>query len=223
MRYSRNMGAITPKEQEKLKNSRVLIVGCGGLGGNRLMYLARIGVGHITVADPDVFEESNLNRQMFATELTLGQKKVRAAAEAVRSINPEVEITCYEEVFTVEKGMEWGKNQDLLIDAVDNIAARRDMARVCEALEIPMIYGAVRGWNLQVSVFPPQKAVQKLQLLYPKDTLPEDKSSLSFVVSACASIQSAEAVKRLLDKESELDGQLLFGDLLNGEWETLPL
>lgn len=223
MRYSRNMGAITPKEQERLKNSRVVIVGCGGLGGNLLVYLARIGVGHITVADPDVFEESNLNRQMFATELTLGQKKVRAAAEAVRSINPEVEITCYEEVFTVEKGMEWGKNQDLLIDAVDNIAARRDMARVCEALEIPMIYGAVRGWNLQVSVFPPQKAVQKLQLLYPKDTIPEDKSSLSFVVSACASIQSAEAVKRLLDKESELDGQLLFGDLLNGEWETLPL
>lgn len=187
------------------------------------MYLARIGVGHIAVADPDVFEESNLNRQMFATELTLGQKKVRAAAEAVRSINPEVEITCYEEAFTVEKGLEWGKNQDLLIDAVDNIAARRDMARVCEALEIPMIYGAVRGWNLQVSVFSPQKAVQKLQLLYPKDTLPEDKASLSFVVSACASIQSAEAVKRLLNKESELDGRLLFADLLNGEWEALPL
>lgn len=148
MRYSRNMGAITPKEQERLKNSRVLIVGCGGLGGNLVMYLARSGVGHIAVADPDVFEESNLNRQMFATELTLGQKKVRAAAEAVRSINPEVEITCYEEAFTEEKGLEWGKSQDLLIDAVDNVAARRDMAKVCEALEIPMIYGAVRGWNL---------------------------------------------------------------------------
>ncbi len=76
---------------------------------------------------------------------------------------------------------------------------------------------------MQVSVFSPQKAVQKLQLLYPKDTLPEDKASLSFVVSACASIQSAEAVKRLLNKESELDGRLLFADLLNGEWEALPL
>ena len=83
-RHSRNIPSLSIEEMEKLAESRVLVVGCGGLGGNIIEHLTRAGVGSLTVVDGDVFEESNLNRQLLSTSENLGQKKAAAAAERVK-------------------------------------------------------------------------------------------------------------------------------------------
>ena len=95
-RYERNIPAVSPEEQETLSGKRVLVAGCGGLGGYIIEYLVRMGVGELTVADGDVFEPSNLNRQLLSGSDTLGRGKAAAAAARARNVNPSVKVTAVE-------------------------------------------------------------------------------------------------------------------------------
>ncbi|MBR6653298.1 MAG: ThiF family adenylyltransferase, partial [Oscillospiraceae bacterium] len=90
LRYSRNIPAISPEEQDTLKGKKVLVLGCGGLGGYIIENLLRMGVGAITAVDGDSFDESNLNRQLLATEKTLGTNKAIAAAQRANAVNSQV-------------------------------------------------------------------------------------------------------------------------------------
>jgi molybdopterin/thiamine biosynthesis adenylyltransferase len=92
-RYERNFPAVSLEEQEMLGKKRVLVAGCGGLGGYVLEYLGRIGVGHLTAVDDDVFTDSNLNRQLLSTEETLGRPKPVCARERMAVVNPNVRVT----------------------------------------------------------------------------------------------------------------------------------
>lgn len=222
-RYGRNIGAITEEEQRSLGEKRVFIAGCGGLGGGIIAQLLRIGVGHITAIDADEFEVSNLNRQLLCTENVLGKKKAEVAASYARTVNSQVEFHGICGRLTRENSRKLLAEADLFIDALDNIESRKAAAAACGELGIPMIYGAVRGWMLQVSVLLPEKAVEKLELLYPEKVILNDKSSTAFTPAVCGGIQVAEAIKLLLGRKSELEGKMLYGDLLNAEWEIIPL
>jgi len=105
----RNAGFVTPEEQERLRRGRVLVCGVGGMGGAALQALVRAGVGHVTIADMDRFEVSNLNRQVFATLDSVGQEKVAATVDALRRINPELGISAH--------GPEWVEQLDVLLPA----------------------------------------------------------------------------------------------------------
>ena len=222
-RYSRNIGAVTEEEFALLRTRRVFLAGCGGLGGNILAHLLRIGLGAVTAVDGDVFEASNLNRQLLSSVPALGRSKVEEAAAYAAAVNPDVAFTGHAVFLDESNAASLIRGHDLVIDALDNIASRRVLAAACREAGIPLIYGAIRGWTAQVSVLMPETAPRALDLLYPKTARLTDKSCLSFTPALCASLEAAEAVKLLLGKPSELDGQLLFVDLLSNEQELIPL
>jgi len=150
-RYIRNRDSMTSKEQLKLAESRVAVIGCGGLGGYVLLMLSRIGIGKIVVVDPDVFDESNLNRQVFAITDTLGISKVEAAELAVKSINPATDVKGFHTALTDANAEEVLYSVNVVVDAVDNLPGRRMMKDAACRLKLPLVHGAIAGFEGQVS------------------------------------------------------------------------
>lgn len=218
------MPAISADEQIILKAKSVLVVGCGGLGGYAIEYLARLGVGHITAVDGDVFCESNLNRQILSSKETLGKNKATVAVARVSSINPEIEAIAVNEFLTAENALEMVRDVNLVIDALDNVESRLILEDACEKANAIIVHGAVQGWTLQASVILPGSGT--LQSLYKeaesKDD-PETKTCLCPTPACCAAIQVAEALKVLLGRESSLVGQMLFMDLQTMESYIIPM
>lgn len=213
-RYQRNLGALTPEECERLNGSHVCVVGCGGLGGYIIEFLARVGVGSLTVVDGDVFDETNFNRQLLSKEALIGHGKAAAAAEHVAEINSTVNVRAVSEFLTNDNAEAILGGCDLAVDALDSIAARRLLASACAKQGIPMIHGAVRGWNAQISVIPPREGA--IDALYTKQMKQPSAPTpcLAFTPALAAAIEAAEAVKVLLGRSPDLTGKLLLIDLM---------
>ena len=219
-RYARNIPALTEAECQILRSKRVLVVGCGGLGGHIIDQLARIGIGFLRVCDGDVFEVSNLNRQLLSQSSLLGVPKARAAAEHVAKVNPDVHVDALEEFMTRQNVRSLMADCHIVMDALDNIPSRRLLAAACEEAGIPYVYGAIQGWVAQAAIsLPGENLIEKL---FPRDVEIRDKSVLSFTPSLCASIQTSLCVKLLVGRPVET-GTIYYFDLLNQEFETIPL
>lgn len=219
-RYERNIPALTKAECGILREKRVLVVGCGGLGGHLIDMLARIGVGGIRAVDGDVFEPSNLNRQLLSEVPLLGMSKAGAAAARVSRVNPEVEIEAVEEYMSEGNVRRLLLFCDVVLDALDNIQSRKILAAACARAKIPYIYGAVNGWVAQAAISMPGDNL--METLYPENIILADKSVLSFTPALCASIQVSLCVKLLTGRAVET-GTIYYFDLLNQEFETIPM
>lgn len=222
LRYSRNTGPITAQEQLTLQNARVFVAGCGGLGGYLAEYLARLGVGSITLADGDRFDETNLNRQLISTENNLGCFKAFEAKKRMESINSSIRIRAVEEFITESNGHALIAGHDLVLDALDTPGGKRMLQCVCRDARVPLVHGAVDGWFGQVTtVLPGDDALSRL---YPDTgtSLPKE-GTLSFAPALIASIQAAEALKLLLGKPCALRGKVLFADLLANRFDIMPI
>ena len=166
-RYLRNVPALTEEECRLLSEKRVLIVGCGGLGGNLISILSRIGIGHLRIVDGDVFEPTNLNRQLFSSVTALGHNKARIAAQRASFINPDVEVDVVEEFFTEENADALLRDCDIVMDALDNIPGRRLLSAACRKAGLPLVYGAISGWVAQWALsLPGDKLVEKLNAFF---------------------------------------------------------
>jgi len=117
--FVRHRGLISVQEQEVLRNSRVSIVGMGGVGGVDLITLARLGVGHFTIADPDRFDVSNTNRQYGAMKTTIGQSKVEVMSDIVRQINPEADIRIFRDPIGPDNAKDFLEGADVFVDGID--------------------------------------------------------------------------------------------------------
>jgi len=223
-RYLRNHDALNETEQAILADKRVLVVGCGGLGGMLIECLSRIGVGHLRVVDGDVFDETNLNRQLLSSTMNLGRPKTLAAQQRVMAVNPLVQVEAFQTLLTPENATDLLRGCDVAVDALDNIPARLLLQQAAKAANIPLVHGAVAGWIGQVCVIQPGQDL--LNLLYPgsTDTHGEEQQTgtLSFTAAVTASWQAAETVKLLLGKQG-LSGELLVMDLLNGSFHRLRI
>lgn len=224
-RYQRNLGPLTPEEQNRLRESRVCVIGCGGIGGYLIEHLGRIGVGHITAVDGDCFDVTNLNRQLLSTEANIGCAKALAARKRMEAVNPTVEVTAIEEFLTEENAVSILQGHDVVIDALDSISLRLLLQEVCAGLEIPLVHGAVDGWFAQVcTVLPGQDLLSRV---YPSHTPGSRREAsppvgtLPFVTGLVASVQVSEAIKLLLGKEPLLTGKILFADLLTNQFDIL--
>ena len=213
-RYERNFPALSEEEFDILRSKHVSVIGCGGLGGFIIEYLARIGIGAMTLVDGDVFEESNLNRQLYSSPDLLGTPKAQAAADRVQRINSDIRIS-YHKVFLDESNaVDLISGSDIVIDALDSPEARITLAKACGKCQIPMIHGAVSGWSGQIAVvMPGSHLIDNLYAGAHKDP-GEVSSVLSFVPAHAASLEVAEAVKYLCGKPTGLTDQILFFDLL---------
>ncbi len=219
-RYIRNVPALTEEECALLHTRRVLVAGCGGLGGNLINMLSRVGVGNLRIVDGDAFEETNLNRQLFSEVPILGTNKARAAAERINRINPDVCVETVETFVTEENAVELVRGCDVVLDALDNVDGRRVLAGACKKVGVPFVYGAISGWVAQSAVSMPGDDL--IEKLYPEDVVVRDKSVLSFTPALCASMQAALCVKLLTGRSVET-GTIYYVDLLNQEFETIHM
>ncbi len=152
---SRQMSIVTRSEQERFKDAKITVIGCGGIGGETIEMLARMGVGELVLVDKDAYDLSNLNRQTLATIADLGLTKSDVAAEKVRLINPYVKVTTFNEHIdqtNIEKVI---KDSDIVIDALDNVLTRVIVSRKAKEIGIPYIHGAIHGTRGQITVFLP--------------------------------------------------------------------
>lgn len=217
--FARNQGSLTDEQQQVLQRKRVAIIGCGGLGGYVIEELGRIGVGHLHLFDPDVFSPSNCNRQLNALNATLGYNKATVAAQRVKDMHPYCMVTVFAEDFRAVPEAE-GFACDAVIDCLDDITARRDLAGLCIRCRLPLIHGAVNGWYGQVGVQPPNGDL--IDRLYPvrsqKNAVLPPPSVLSFTVAVVAGLQAAETVKVLLGLWTALDNTWMHIDLKEGDF-----
>ena len=220
-RYARNIPTLTPEAQAALGKKRVLLAGCGGLGGQLLELLLRVGVGAVTAVDPDRFEESNANRQILCTAQTLGQPKVLAARDRALAVRPDVGFTAVLEAISTENAPALLRESDLALDALDSVEARLVLADACAAAGIPLVHGAVAGLSAQVCTVLPGSGT--LRKIYAAPTAPRGASVLAPACAACAAAQAAEAVRLLCGQSPALAGKLLYMDLSGMEFHTLAL
>jgi len=203
-RYLRNIGALSPGEQIKLMGSHVLVIGLGGLGGYAIESLARLGVGRITGVDRDVFDETNLNRQLLSETGNLGKSKAGAARQRLRRINPNVVFTAITADFEF-MGIEAIQNCGLVFDCLDNIPARRRLARRCAEAGVTIVHGAIAGWCGQIAVCPPKS--QLLEKIYAEAKRPrgEEIKSGNLVMTAAvtANLMVAAAIPILLGQPAK--------------------
>jgi molybdopterin/thiamine biosynthesis adenylyltransferase len=219
-RYERNHPAISENEQETLARKRVIVAGCGGLGGYIVEALGRIGVGHITVVDGDVFADSNLNRQLYSSEETLGQPKPLCAERRMKTVNPGITIRPVCENLTADNAEALLRGQDVAIDALDNGKARLLLAQTARSLGIPLVSGAISGWRGRVLVLYPE---DNADFLWSGEGGGVIAGNLPFTAACTASVEAAETVKVLLCRQGVLKNRLLEFDLLSGRWEEIPL
>ena len=220
-RYQRNIPSLSEEDCALLAEKRVCVIGCGGLGGSILEHLARIGVGHITAVDGDVFDESNLNRQILSSEALIGTPKADAAARHIGEINSMIQVHPVNCFLTEENAEELIMGHDLVIDALDSPAARIILSAACTKQGITMIHGAVSGWNGQVAVIRPGSRF--MENLYHNAEPDQSPSTLSFTPTIAASIEVAEAVKVLCGRPTQLDSNMLFFDLLTGDFNLFDI
>lgn len=223
-RYAKNEKMLSPEENRRLRTFKAAVAGCGGLGGYITEMLARLGFGHLTLIDGDVFESSNLNRQIFSNPANLGEPKAREAKKRVREINPEIQTEAVYEFLTRENAQTILAGHDLIFDALDNVEARRVVEHAAEALGIPMIFGAIAGWYAQVcTIFPGDRMVEKI---FPDEVNKGAETQLgnpAFTPALAASIQVAEGLKVLIGKGQPLRNKILTINLLEQKFEVIDL
>lgn len=219
-RYLRNIPALTEAECALLRTKKVAVIGCGGLGGHILELLARLGVGELVAVDGDVFDESNLNRQLLAEVPLLGESKARAAKARLERVNPDVAVTAVAAFLDESNAAALIAGCDAVVDALDNIEGRKILSAAAAKSGIPYVYGAIGGWVAQAALSIPGDGL--VERLYPEGTVIRDKSVLSFTPALCASMQCALCVKLLTGRKVE-SGVLYYFDLLEQEFETIPI
>jgi molybdopterin/thiamine biosynthesis adenylyltransferase len=224
-RYFRNRESLSIEEQLKLAESKVAVVGAGGLGGGVILLLARVGIGHLVVVDKDVFDETNLNRQALSTTNGIGRSKSEVAAHTVAAINPGVTVTALQTAFGDENALEILTGSDVAVDALDNVAARRILDAATQKLGIPLVHGALAGFEGQMmTVFPGDPG---MKVLYgtgdngPKNpNRPEAVLGVPTITPAVVgAFQAMEVVKILLKRGRPFRKMMIHVDLEAGQWD----
>lgn len=221
LRYERNR-IFSPAEQELLAEKKVAVIGCGGLGGHLIEMLGRLGVGCIVAIDGDVFDETNLNRQLLCNENNIGTFKAVAAGLHMAAVNSEADVLSVCEDLTESNAEQILNGCDLVLDGLDSVGSKLMLQRICRRLDIPMVHGAIGGWFGQVTtIFPGNDT---LSLIYEDGCeVSQEEGNPSFTPAVVAGIQAAEAVKVLLGYEDVLQRKMLFIDLFTGEVQRVEL
>jgi molybdopterin/thiamine biosynthesis adenylyltransferase/rhodanese-related sulfurtransferase len=229
-RYSRHLiiPEVGMEGQRRLKNSRVLVVGAGGLGSPALMYLAAAGVGTLGVLDFDVVDESNLQRQVIHGTADVGRAKAESARDAVREINPLVRVVLHQERLDSDNALEIFAGYDLIVDGTDNFATRYLVNDACVLLGRPYVWGSIYRFDGQASVFWAEHG-PCYRCLYPEPPPPgmvpscAEGGVLGVLCGSIGSIQVTEAIKLLAGIGAPLVGRLMVYDALEMSYRAVTV
>jgi len=221
---------ISLEGQKKLLESRVLLIGAGGLGAPIAIYLAAAGVGHITVMDDDVVELSNLQRQILYDTDQLGQKKADLAAARMKKLNPDCDAVTVIARFAPDNAHALVQAHDVIVDGSDNFDTRYLANRVAFQHKKPLVSGAILQFSGQLSTFRAwEKNAPCYQCLYPVQPTPDDvpscRDSAVFgpVPGVIATAASAEVLKEILNLGESLSGYLLAYSALRTEFQKMKI
>lgn len=221
-RYRRNWSALGLRAQLRLHTSTVALVGLGGLGGYVLELLARCGVGHVRGVDGDVFEPSNLNRQLLSEQATLGQPKVEAATRRVQAINPTIVFDPVQEMFGYTEFVQWIAQSDLVVDALGGTRIRLALHKAAAEQGVQVVSAAVAGATGIIATIAPGD--EGLRALWQDERgAEEDMGCLAHGVAVLAGMQCAEVVNILSGKGPALQGCFGALDLNDFSWERFSL
>lgn len=230
-RYSRNilLPEIGGEGQNKLFNSKVLVIGAGGLGSPVLMYLAAAGIGQLGIVDNDSIELSNLQRQIIHKTKNLSQLKTKSAQETISLINPEISVNTYPVRLNHSNIMPLIQSYDIVADGTDNFETRFLINDACFFSNKTLVSAAAQRFDGQILTFPFSKKIKRpcYRCIYPELPPPEisincsQSGVLGSVVGSIGTIQATEIVKQLLNIEQSLSGYLLVVDMLNYEFRRI--
>ena len=231
LRYSRHilLPEVGIEGQEKLLGAHALVVGAGGLGSPAAMYLASGGVGHITLADGDSVDLTNLQRQILHTTASVGRAKAYSGKDTLTQLNPEIEIAAVSERLEGKRLADIIAGVDVVLDCCDNFATRHAVNRACVEHRKPLVSGAAVRFDGQVSVYDlRRKDAPCYNCLFPEDTEAEETRCAVMGVFApltgiIGTVQAAEALKLLCGAGETLNGRLLLLDGLRMEWRSIKL
>ncbi len=227
-RYARHLtlSGFGAEGQRSLRASRVLVIGAGGLGSPALLYLAGAGVGHITIIDDDVVDESNLQRQVIHRESDIGRPKAESAADAVRRLDSEASVTAIAGRLSVDNAEELFATHDVVLDGADNFATRYLSSDAAELTGTPLVWATILQFTGQLSVFWPGHGPM-LRDLYPEIPDPGSVPScaaggvLGAMVGQIGSMMVVEAIKVLTGVGKAAVGKLVLIDALEATTRTL--
>jgi molybdopterin/thiamine biosynthesis adenylyltransferase/rhodanese-related sulfurtransferase len=221
--YSRQLllKEIGPEGQAKLANSRVLIVGAGGLGSPVLQYLAGAGVGRLGVVDSDTLDASNLHRQPIYALADVGKSKVELARAAVAAINPSVIVETHEARFTADNALAWVRDFDVVVDCSDNFRAKFLINDAAVLARRPAVFASVYQYEGQLQVYKPESGHACLRCVWPEATADgvvgncAQAGVLGPVPGIFGSLQALLTLKILLGLEGQLAGEILLLDFMS--------
>jgi len=213
LRYRRNimLPEVGAEGQQKLAESRVLIVGAGGLGSPVIQYLTAAGVGTIGIFDQDLLDETNLQRQTIYQAKDIGQAKVKLAAKWISANNPQVTVHPYQDRFTVESGSRMSIEYQIIVDCTDNYQSRSDINEYCTKNKLAYVHGAVEQWQGQLFSWLPGCACYSCLFkdISPDIRPPSEYGIMGAVAGLIGTLQATEVIKIILNK-----GELLTNSLL---------
>lgn len=230
-RYARHilLREIGGPGQKRLKAAKVLVIGAGGLGSPVCLYLAAAGVGVIGVVDDDTVDSSNLQRQIIHRDQGIGMPKVHSAAEAMRALNPFIEVRPYQRRLDEDSAATLFAEYDLILDGTDNFDTRYMVNRVAAELGKPLIAGAITQWEGQISLYDPARGAPCYQCVFPKPPAPgmvptcAEAGVAAPLPGVIGSIMAMEAVKHLTGAGQTLAGRLMIHDALYAETRVIGI
>jgi len=214
--------------QERIKNSKVLLIGLGGLGSPISIYLTAAGVGELIIADFDKVNLSNLQRQILHKTRDINRSKIDSAKEHLHELNPDINIRSIGKKLSENDLMNEAKKSNIIIDASDNFNTRFSLNKISVKSKTPLVSGAAIRFEGQVTVFnPAQKSSPCYRCLYNEDVSTEESCTANGVfaplLGIVGSIQANEALKLILNLGESIQGKLLLIDALNMEFNEVFL
>ncbi|GAB3363080.1 MULTISPECIES: HesA/MoeB/ThiF family protein [Giesbergeria] len=231
LRYSRHilLDDVGIEGQQRLLDAHALVIGAGGLGSPVALYLASAGVGHITLVDDDTVDLTNLQRQVAHTTARVGQPKVLSMAQALREINPEIQVTALQARADADGLQQWAQHAHVVLDCSDNYATRHAINAACVRQQVPLVAGAASRWDGQLMVVETRQATSPCYAcLFAPDAGFEDlrcatMGVLAPLVGIIGAMQAAEAIKLLSGVGTSLAGQLLMLNARSMQWRSLQV
>ena len=230
-RYARHLSlpGVGLDGQKRLKSSRVLCIGAGGLGSPASLYLAAAGVGILGVVDFDVVDSSNLQRQILHGTGDVGRKKIDSARDRLQEANPHVRVELHDARFDSSTAMSIVESYDLVIDGTDNFPTRYLSNDVCVFLKKPLVYGAISRFEGQCTVFAPHLGAPCYRCLYPEPPLPgmvancSEAGVFGVLPGIIGVLQAIEAIKLIVGTGDPLLSRLIHFDALKAKFREFQL
>jgi molybdopterin/thiamine biosynthesis adenylyltransferase/rhodanese-related sulfurtransferase len=230
IRYSRHMllPEVGPGGQQRLLESKVLLLGAGGLGAPVALYLAAAGVGKIGIVDDDVVDASNLQRQVIHSTETIGEPKVESAKKTIEKLNPDVDVVTYNTRLNADNIMEIIEGYDVIVDGVDNFPTRYLLNDATVRLQIPVVSASILAFDGQLTVFKPYEG-PCYRCLYPVPPPAElapscgENGVLGVLPGTMGLLQATEVLKLILGIGEPLVGRLMLYDALAEEFTNLKI